>query len=365
LPDNGNMRANDHRPPLTWDLFCHVIDNWGDLGVCWRLASGLRQAGQRVRLWVDEPAPLAWMAPEAGTGHDPALQVHPWPRGAPPPLDLPPGDVLVEAFGCEVDPAWVQVLQPQAAGRLWLNLEYLSAEPYVARCHGLPSPVLTGPLQGRTKWFFYPGFTPLSGGLLRETALLAQQQAFDASAWWRGQGSAPPAGPVVSLFCYEPPALPALLQAPALAQATWVLSAGRGAAAFDAARPHLPATASVLALPPTPQADFDQRLWVSDFNLVRGEDSLVRALWAGEALLWQLYPQHDGAHAAKLEAFLDWLQAPPGLRRLHRLWNGTEAGTLPPLDLPAWRDCVQGARQRLLAQPDLVTQLLRFAAEKR
>jgi uncharacterized repeat protein (TIGR03837 family) len=97
---------------------------------------------------------------------------------------------------------------------------------------------------------------------------------------------------------------------------------------------------------------------------VRGEDSLVRALWAGKPLVWHIYPQEDNAHHAKLEAFLDWLQAPASLRDFHRVWNGIQSTPLPALDLPAWGICVQKARERLLAQTDLLTQLLQFVAEK-
>ena len=42
------------------DLFCRVIDNWGDAGVCWRLARQLvRERGAQVRLWIDQPQVLA------------------------------------------------------------------------------------------------------------------------------------------------------------------------------------------------------------------------------------------------------------------------------------------------------------------
>ena len=112
----------------------------------------------------------------------------------------------------------------------------------------------------------------------------------------------------------------------------------------------------------------DELLWASDFNCVRGEDSLVRALWAGQPFVWHIYPQHDGAHHAKLHAFLDWLQAPAPVRQFHCAWNGlAPAHTLPVLTAPLlaqWRDCVQAARTRLLAQDDLATQLLGFIAEK-
>ncbi|WP_101048231.1 elongation factor P maturation arginine rhamnosyltransferase EarP [Macromonas nakdongensis] len=365
-----------HTPPLprlTWDIFCHVIDNWGDLGVCWRLSADLASRGQTVRLWVDDPSPLAWMAPGALAGAWAGVEVRTWPRttAAPPPR-LPPGDVLIEAFGCEIAPAWVQALLPDRPGAqgVWLNLEYLSAESYVERCHRLPSPVLSGPLSGRLKWFFYPGFTPSTGGLLRESDLMQRRDNFASTHQPPPTGPTPPSGdgPTVSLFCYEPAALPGLLRHPDLAHAHWRVAPGRALAAFDAARSALPATAQWTALPHCPQSAFDHTLWACDLNFVRGEDSLVRALWAGQAFVWQIYPQDDHAHHAKLEAFLDWLQAPPDLRQMHHHWNGIGHASAPRLGhatLARWRAAVCQARERLLQQADLSSQLLGFVTEKR
>ncbi len=101
---------------------------------------------------------------------------------------------------------------------------------------------------------------------------------------------------------------------------------------------------------------------------MRGEDSLVRALWAGQPFLWQLYPQDDGAHHAKLDAFLDWLDAPDDWRAWMRVWNGVPGVEPPPLTtgtLRRWRDAVHTARTRLLAQDDLLTRLLAFVRAKR
>lgn len=373
LPATSSPAAHATPPARVWDVFCHVIDNWGDLGVCWRLAAQLAQRGQQVRLWVDDPAPLDWMAPGVRAGGVAGVSVHPWPRTdahAPPP-DMPPGDVLVEAFGCEIAPAWVARLHPDTQGsgrqRVWLNLEYLSAESYVARCHGLASPVMNGPLRGRNKWFFYPGFTPDTGGLLREPDLLARQAAFDRGAWRAGHGIA--AGALaVSLFCYEPAALEQALQLPALAHAHWLVAPGRAQAALDRVWPDAVAQGTQAqrhALAHVPQPAFDELLWACDVNFVRGEDSLVRALWAGQPFVWHIYPQDDNAHHAKLDAFLDWLQAPPSLRAFHHVWNGVRPGPLPDIDLPSWTACAQTARQRLLVQDDLVTQLLRLVTQKR
>jgi len=399
-------------PPLLWDLFCRVVDNHGDLGVCWRLARELAARAHEVRLWVDDAGALDWMAPGATEGAVPGVKVLPWndARCNDVLAALAPADVWVEAFGCEIEASFVAAragsteagssaaatapAAPPASGGsgvsrespstttsppVWINLEYLSAEGYVERMHRLPSPVLHGPAAGWTKWFFYPGFTPRTGGLLRERDLATRQATFERTAWLRAQGIGWHGERLVSLFCYEPPGLPALLdQLRDTDPATRLLvTAGRANAALrqamadrhtahespdDADQPSKP---SLTWLPTLPQTGYDELLWACDLNFVRGEDSLVRALWAGAPFVWQIYPQHGAAHHAKLQAFLDWLRAPPSLRRFHQIWNGIDGGALPLPDLPAWRACVEAARARLLAQDDLCTQLLRFIAEKR
>lgn len=371
-------------PPLQWDVFCRVIDNFGDIGVCWRLATQLAARGQAVRLWVDDASALGWMAPGGCAG----VELRVWGTAPPGSAEARP-DVIVEAFGCEIAPEFIaycayQVGAPgqKHAQPVWINLEYLSAEGYVERCHRLPSPIQSGPAAGWTRWFFYPGFTPATGGLLREEGLIARRNAFDRSAWRAAE--TPDHGDMrwISLFCYEPPALAALLaqwavQAP---PTQLLVTPGRPAAAVRSALgqdsgqiglqrlPDKREQLSISYLDHRTQAAFDEMLWACDLNLVRGEDSLVRALWAGEALVWHIYPQHDHAHHAKLQAFLDWLQAPASLRQFHASWNGIDPTPLVLPDaatLAEWTACVRAARGRLLAQDDLVSQLLGFVAEKR
>jgi len=349
-----------------WDIFCTVIDNHGDLGVCWRLTRQLRDAGQRVRLWVDDASALAWMAPTAV--QEPGIEVKAWAQAsdAATLASLPPADVWIEAFGCEIPQAF---LAHAAATRnqqpVWINLEYLSAEDWVPRMHGLPSPVMSGPAKGWTKRFFYPGFTPQTGGLLREADLLERQQTFDRTAW--RQRHAPqlqPGGRLISLFCYESAALPQFLQQGVGTPDHLLVTPGRPLAAVQQALAGMAQPPSWSALPYTDQNGFDEMLWACDLNFVRGEDSLVRALWAGQPIVWHIYPQDDNAHHAKLEAFLDWLQAPESLRRFHRVWNGIETGILHQADdvtLRCWSDTAKAARQRLWVQQDLATQLGAFA----
>ena len=355
-----------------WDIFCTVIDNHGDLGVCWRLTRQLRDAGQRVRLWVDDASALAWMAPSAH--QEPGIEVRPWANASQASTlqALPPADVWVEAFGCTLPEAFVAHFVARTAATrttqpVWINLEYLSAEDWVPRMHGLPSPIMSGPAKGWTKTFFYPGFTPDTGGLLRETDLLERQQSFDlVKRSARREQHAPnlaPNGLLISLFCYEPAALPQLLAHLVDTPHHLLVTPGRPLAAVQQALSGMPEHPSWSALPYTDQDSFDEMLWTCDLNFVRGEDSLVRALWAGQPFIWHIYPQEDNAHHAKLEAFLEWMQAPESLRQAHRVWNGMEADEWSALNaetLQIWSHNTQTKRHQISGQSDLVTQLIKF-----
>lgn len=358
-----------------WDIFCRVIDNYGDIGVCWRLAADLAARGAAVRLWVDDPAALAWMAPGALAGRWPRVRVLDWRLSHDPATlaALAPAGAWIEAFGCDIPTAFVQHRfgrrAPDTPAPAWINLEYLSAEGFARRAHGLPSPVSQGPARGHTKYFYYPGFTPASGGLLRESDLAERQRAFDRAAWLARTGIAWRGERLVSLFCYEPPALAPWLQQmrDAGPPTRLLVSAGRAAAAVRAAAAAAGTAAgaghlSVDFLPLLAQTDFDHLLWSCELNFVRGEDSLVRALWAGKPFVWQIYPQHDDAHHAKLRAFLDAVRAPAHWRLAHGVWNGLAPGPMPGPDLQSWADAAQQARQGLLAQSDLATRLQAFAA---
>jgi uncharacterized repeat protein (TIGR03837 family) len=364
---------------MRWDIFCRVIDNHGDLGVCWRLCADLAQRGHTVRLWVDDASALVWMAPQGCTG----VTIHAWPNTAvlqalAQDATFQIGDVVVEAFGCELPEAF-QALMAKGTSPVWINLEYLSAEGYVARSHGLASPVMSGPARGMTKWFFFPGFTPNTGGLLREPDLAARQAAFQRQAWLSALPLDKPTAAneqLISLFCYEPAALPELLTQ--LSQADTptrlLVAQGRPSAAVAAATQALHIFSSgagqlhISQLPYLSQTDFDKLLCACDFNFVRGEDSLVRALWAGQPYVWHVYPQDDLAHHDKLHAFEAALDVPADLRKFHAVWNGIETGPLPALSRTAignWRGWSHQTQQRLLAQTDLSSQLVSFAAQKR
>jgi len=372
---------------MLWDIFCKVIDNFGDIGVCWRLSRDLASRGHEVRLWVDDASALGWMAPELsadGRGAS-GITVMPWPTDEALLPEVVPGDVVIEAFGCNPPERFVARMQRPEPPR-WVNLEYLSAESYVERSHGLHSPVWSGPGYGLKKRFFYPGFTARTGGLLRETKLIDEREAWaqdaDARAHWLARLGieANPNERLITLFCYAQSPIQQLLDAlNQSGQPCQVLLTPGHATEQARAWPQPPQSAVRLTtLPALPQPDFDRLLWCADLNIVRGEDSAVRALWAAKPHVWQIYRQEDGVHADKLQAFMDlWMRDWPHSLRQHtealwRAFNGlSEPQALGPAlaalcsspEWPAWQSASARSSQSLAAQTDLVSQLLEFVTQ--
>lgn len=323
-----------------WDIFCRVIDNYGDIGVCWRLSRQLAaEHGVSVRLWVDSLSTFAVLCPEINPGEQIQrvgnIEVGLWSADFPD--DVETADVVIEAFACELPASYVAAMSRRPIAPVWINLEYLSAEPWVTECHGLASPQSHA---GLTKYFFFPGFVEGTGGLIREQGLLAARQALtrDAAVFWRSLHVpvATDGERHVSMFCYDNPALPDLLNVWSTETTVTRLLVMPGPATEQTARwlgtDLSPGTTrqqgalTVQALPFLTQDRYDALLWACDINFVRGEDSFVRAQWAGRPFIWQIYPQAENSHLAKLEAFLslylDSLSNPDTVRSCWQAWNG-------------------------------------------
>jgi len=371
----------------TWDIFCTVVDNFGDIGVSWRLARQLAaEHGLHVRLWVDDLASFQRLAP----GLDPSLpvqscggvEVHRWSQPFP---KMEPGEMVIEAFACNLPENFVAAMAARELKPLWINLEYLSAEDWILGYHGLTSPHPKLPL---VKYFLFPGFVSGTAGLLLERGLIARRRAFqqDPAAqaeFWQSLGLpvARDAEIRVSLFSYENPAIPDLLAAWAGARypVTCLVPEGRalpqvaaffGQAQARAGDAFIQGSLQVRVLPFVEQDAYDRLLWVCDCNFVRGEDSFVRAQWAARPFVWHIYPQEDAAHWKKLQAFMNLFcaglpdEAVAGLHQLWEAWNrGQGAGA-------AWEGFwrqravleqhAQPWADRLTEQGDLALNLVQF-----
>ncbi len=377
--------------PLRCDIFCHVVDNYGDIGVCWRLARQMAgEHGLAVRLWVDDLAVFARICPSLEPCAAPQIidgvDVRRWDEDFPQTL---PGDIVVETFACQLPEVFVAMMACRHPAPVWINLDYLSAEPWIAGCHALPSPHPRLPL---VKYFFFPGFDETTGGLLRESGLNDERQRFLAAAdaqtaFWQRLGSEAPAQDALrlSLFAYENAALPTLLAALAAGEKPVCCLAPltrtqKDIEAFlgqpvQAGGIYRRDRLEIRVLPFVTPEDYDRLLWLCDANFVRGEDSFVRAQWAARPMLWHIYPQDKNAHRVKLEAFLDRYaaglpEAPAALLRgIFLAWNGFGefSGELVAhwnANRAQFRQHAENWQKKLIKQEDLCACLVRFCQSK-
>lgn len=382
---------------VTLAIFCKVVDNYGDIGICWRLARQLvREHGVAVTLWVDHLPSFGRicpeLAPDAGLQQLAGVTVRHWGSqdGVYAPADI--ADIVIEFFGCDIPEGYIAAMAQCEPRPLWFNLEGLTAEEWVEGCHRLPSPHPRLPL---TKHFFFPGFTARTGGLLREAELDRQRQQFqsDGPAMAAfldrlGLSAAEQAAARVSLFCYPEAPAAALFQAWQHGTQALVCLVPEGVAsaavqAFLGAPAEAGASATrgaltLRVLPFVAQADYDRLLWACDLNFVRGEDSFVRAQWAGKPFIWHIYAQDENLHHKKLRAFLQRYAGDIGSLTAFSLhWNDAAGtGTETPADWPALWAALQAGRGeilrraddwqgQMLANGDLASNMLQFAASLR
>jgi uncharacterized repeat protein (TIGR03837 family) len=372
------------------DVFCHVIDNYGDAAVCWRVARQLaREHAARVTLWIDHLAPLHKIVRGVDAHHDTqeveGVLLRKWVEPFPPLAEVP--DAVLEGFGCRIPDAYVAAMLKKTPLPAWINLEYLSAEQWVETCHGRYSPHAFTSLK---KYFYFPGFTAGTGGLIREHGLLTSRRHFrraaaNADAFLRalGVGERDLNSDRVSLFCYPSAPVDSLFSAWCDAHDPVLCLVPEGVAedtvsAFirrpvRAGERETRGALTVQVLPMLPQDDYDRLLWSCHLNFVRGEDSFVRAQWAASPFVWHLYPQEVAARHAKLEAFLQrYLAGFPAdmhapIRDFSLSWNGIRPGNITAASwygvrklMREWGKCAEEWEETLTARGDFTSDLFEF-----
>lgn len=380
-------------PAVSLAIFCKVVDNYGDIGICWRLSRQLHhEHGIAVTLWVDDLSSFRRICPEVAINVEvqqiAGVTVRHWcdQDGVFSSDDV--ADIVIEFFGCDIPPSYIAAMAECTPRPVWLNLEGLSAEEWVEGCHTLPSPHPRLPI---TKYFFFPGFTNKTGGLLHEVALEEERQRFQSNQAVMaaflaqfGVTQSEMASLKVSLFCYSHAPVSALFDAWRDGDTAITCLVPEGVAA-DAVRAFLEGDAkpgasrtrgalTVRVLPFVSQPDYDNLLWACDLNFVRGEDSFVRAQWAGKPFIWHIYPQDKKLHHVKLRAFLQRYAADiESWSAFSLCWNDASAENMEEqADWPAVWSPLQAAmpkiacravdwRRQMLVNGDLVSNLLKFA----
>jgi|JI10StandDraft_1071094.scaffolds.fasta_scaffold06304_9 uncharacterized repeat protein (TIGR03837 family) len=382
-------------PAPSIDIFCHVVDNLGDVGVCWRFCKALaRDQGCYVRLFVDDFDAFAKIEPSLDKTreiqHIESVEVFHWSHMVIDRLYHGCADAVIEAFACHLPDKVNDMLTLKPVPPVWIDLEYMSAESWVDTHHAIVS---LHPSTGLNKTLFFPGFTERTGGLTREKGLIEARQAFQADITaqnqWRESVGIPARQDGVtdiSLFCYGVSPVEPFLRGLACSGQPVRLMIPAGVATdaltrFTGVRPVPGETVvhdninfhNLIFLS---QDDYDRLLWSCDLNFVRGEDSLVRSVWAGNPMIWDIYKQPERAHIPKLWAFHDhfWAGLDPECREIldffSAMWNeeGRQDEMIPAhrllACLPALRDHARRRSLEQAAQDDLATRLVAFIREQ-
>jgi len=382
---------------FSFDIFCKVVDNYGDIGICFRLAQQLaNEKQQNVRLWVDDLTVFNKLCPQI----DPAkntqtvkqITVCKWHDDLPNNIKL--NRVVIEAFACNLPNIIVQNISKH---NLWLNLEYLTCEKWVTTWHGLPS------MQNNNlrKYVYFPSLQENAGGVLYAADLkdrLANfqydfQHPFKHHSKKHSKNNflknrflatlnikVNPNSQLISLFCYEHAYLNAWFELLSKQQnpTTILVQAWQIVPKINAFlgkkltlnKPLTIGNLTFLLIEFVAQEDFDYLLAVCDFNIVRGEDSFIRAIFAGRPFLWHIYPQAENAHLPKLQAFLDlYLQNYAHSAQIAKLFlqfnQGNNINDLwQKLDFNSWHLHAKNFANYQFAQPDLASLLMQFVAQR-
>ena len=363
----------------SWDIFCKIVDNFGDIGVCWRFAKQLHaEHGLIIRLWIEDLSAAKKIIPQLdmflNQQNIDEITILKWHAEA---EFSNAADVVIEAFACELPVVYVKAMVQKKSK--WINLEYLSAESWVADFHAKPSPQANG----LTRYFYFPGFTEATGGLIRETFDCAQDERniLEETQFHSVRPELVEGHEYlkISLFCY--PNAPILdlftaLQAHKNKVAVYIPASGIlqkvaeffGVENIEVGQKFTKDNLTIQVLPFLSQADYDRLLSECDLNFVRGEDSWVRAIWAAKPFIWQPYFQEENTHIKKLDAFLALfyanLAAKHSVFEMHANWSGQKLSLAVMQDYLNHFSLISNytfkQSQQLAKQTDLATKLVNF-----
>lgn len=365
------------------DLFCQVIDNYGDIGVTWRLARQLQHEHHvTLRLWVDDLETFARIEPlihvNLDTQYVQGIEIRQWSPHSAVPTPYP---VVITSFCCNLPAAWLRAMAVNP-NQCWVELEYLSAESWVASHHLLHSKRA----DGLSPTFFYPGFTTNTAGLIREQNLIQDRNLWQADIenqdiFLKQLGvSIKPRQQrpfLVSLFTYQDAPIQALFNAFEHSQSlpdnqnSICVLVPEGVLMPESLK--IPSHVSWQRIPFLSQPDYDRLLWSMHLNIVRGEDSFVRAQWAGKPMIWHIYPQTENTHLVKLHAWLAQTDLPQAVKEAMVAWStstpnaSAESAIRLALNQPywsIWQKAAQKHTNRLALLPDLASNLVKFCIQQ-
>lgn len=288
------------------DIFCDVIDNFGDAGVTYRLAKALKSElpGSEIRLFTNDLNAFSAL----NSSIDPSMTVQElngiefFSYGVltdefVKEYEIP--KLVIEAFACQIPAAYYE--KALDSDCLIINLDHLSAEPWIEGVHLKES--LTG--RKAKKYFFMPGFTTVSGGLIQDRPLSDEEKSEKRKHFENMFGFAD-AGLMISAFTYEHDFFLLFADLENIGKKINIIVFGEKSRKSIQKLQVNGSNISIAYADFISQEDYDALLKVCDLNFVRGEDSWSRACLSGKPFIWHSYHQKDNYQQVKVKAFLEF-----------------------------------------------------------
>lgn len=306
-------------------VLCKVVDNFGDIGVVFRLCRALSELKKNleIRLVVSNLDSFAKIS--KGIDSTKTFQefrgwkVFDWNDSAlcKKEFSKNPPEFILECFQCG-RPEWLEELlfSPQFNLNVQIvNVEYLTAESWADDFHLLKSGTRSAKIK---KINFMPGFTKKTGGLIldknfmrclseKKFALNLVKQNLDKKILSEDFSDSFK----ILIFSYPKNfdfLASAIKEFSFLKKIIVFVASGAGA---DSAKISLKKfKVDFVCLPFMQQEVWDAFLSLMDFSFVRGEDSFSRCCLFGNPFIWNIYPQEEEFHIVKLNAFLQKIKIP-------------------------------------------------------
>lgn len=305
----------------TLDIFCEIIDNYGDIGVVYRTAKELQKIfpKSKIRAFLnklDEFKKINSQVLDLPSQNIDGIEYITFDYLRDNANELLTAQVIIEAFGCQIPKEYMEIAYDNS--ELLINLEYLSAEDWIEDFHLQSSPLGRGKLK---KVFFMPGFTEKSGGVIADSNYLERiQRVLENKEFYEKKYLSDIEDRenkiVGTLFSYEKNFTPLLEDLKKLDKDVVILAMGEKTQ--DSLRKILKnfsiedfrnslkyGKIEIKFLNFLNQEEYEELINIVDFNFVRGEDSFIRAVLTGKPYMWHIYCQEEYAHMDKIEGFLD------------------------------------------------------------
>lgn len=305
----------------TLDIFCEIIDNYGDIGVVYRTAKELQKIfpKSKIRAFLnklDEFKKINSQVLDLPSQNIDGIEYITFDYLRDNANELLTAQVIIEAFGCQIPEEYMEIAYDNS--ELLINLEYLSAEDWIEDFHLQSSPLGRGKLK---KVFFMPGFTEKSGGIIADSNYLERiQKVLENKEFYEKKYLSDIEDRenkiVGTLFSYEKNFTPLLEDLKKLDKNVVILAMGEKTQ--DSLRKILKnfsiedfrnslkyGKIEIRFLNFLNQEEYEELINIVDFNFVRGEDSFIRAVLTGKPYMWHIYCQEEYAHMDKIEGFLD------------------------------------------------------------